>query len=190
MQLLLLLAMLLTSSGETESAAASESAIPSYSALSAITALAAPAAPQSHVEQSDSIIPFVTEGSSMSPAIESGDQLSVDSGYYAAHPLHRGDIIVFRAPDERAFVKRVVGLPGETIKLDRSALFVNGKRSTDVTLKGSATITGNIELSEDELYVLGDNYAHSYDSRFIGPVRKSSIIGKVTKIDRKSALHK
>jgi signal peptidase I len=126
----------------------------------------------------------------MSPAIESGDRLNVDTGYYVEHPLSRGDIIVFRAPDERAFVKRVVGLPGETIKLDRAVLLVNGKRLEEMTLKGSSTITDNIKLGSDELYVLGDNYAHSYDSRYIGPVRKSSVIGKVTKIERKRILRK
>lgn len=185
MQLLLLLAMLLASSGEIANAADPGSAIQPHAAYSAAAALSAPAATASD-DTSASVIPFVTEGSSMSPSIESGDHLSVDTVYYQNHPLHRGDIVVFRAPDERAFVKRIVGLPGETIRLDRTALFVNRKRSTEMTLKGCATVTDNIGLGKDELYVLGDNCAHSYDSRYIGPVRIGSIIGKVTKIDRKT----
>jgi signal peptidase I len=173
MQLLLLLAMLLAN-GEPNHAAAAAPPLPGVRVEAADPAPPAAAAKQ--------LVSFVTEGDSMSPAIASGDRLDVDGSYYASHKPQRGDIIVFRAPDERNFVKRIVGLPGESIRFERSKLYVNGKLEEGMPLKGNPSTIEEIKLSDHQLYVLGDNYAHSYDSRYLGPIETASVVGKVVGI--------
>ncbi|MFC0213139.1 signal peptidase I [Paenibacillus chartarius] len=201
MQWLLLLALLLTPEHtEPASAAAAieapppavsflELAPPLHSAHSAPATASAPAADQTQTAPGtgETLLPFITEGESMSPTIESGDGLSVDPEYYRNHAPQRGDIVIFTAPDERSFVKRIVGLPGETIAIQKTKLFIDGKVVAGMPLAGCESVVDEIQLGPDELYVLGDNYSHSYDSRFIGPIRKSSIVGKVVSIEHRSS---
>lgn len=175
MQMLLLLAMLLAGAEPNHAAAAS----------TPIPGIHNQAAEQPSLNAAADITPFITEGDSMSPAIDSGDRLNVDKGYYRSHKPERGDIIVFRAPDERLFVKRIVGLPGETIRIERSELYVGGKLAEDWPLEGNASSVAEVKLSGKQLFVLGDNYAHSYDSRYIGPIETDNVVGKVIDIEHK-----
>ena len=106
-----------------------------------------------------------------------------------ASPPGRGDVIVFRAPPspDRDFVKRVIGLPGERVRISGGEIFVNGERLDETYLAESdlrrdmdcVPNTLGCVLAEDEYFVLGDNRDHSNDSRDWGPVRLEVIVGKV-----------
>jgi signal peptidase I len=98
--------------------------------------------------------PFIVHGSSMVPTFESGDYLIIDEITYQFRGPERGEVIVFRYPQNPSqfFIKRVAGLPGETI---------NGTK-----------------LPQNEYYVLGDNTFASSDSRYWGPVKSNLIIGR------------
>ena len=98
--------------------------------------------------------PFIVRGSSMVPTFQDGDYLIVDEVSYHFSSPQRGDVIIFRYPlnPSQFFIKRIEGLPGETI--------------------GGVTLTGN------EYYVLGDNRPASSDSRYWGPVKSNLIVGR------------
>lgn len=114
--------------------------------------------------------PFIVSGASMDPTFKDGDYLIVDELSYKFEGPQKGDVIIFRYPidPKKYFIKRIVGLPGEKVE-------VNGQE---------------LELKQDEYYVLGDNRDKSYDSRAWGAVPKKNIIGRafvrllpITKID-------
>ena len=92
--------------------------------------------------------------------------------------LQRGDVVVIRSPDDdkkTLYVKRIIGLPGDTIYADDKSLIVNGEIVDQ--LEG----TGLLEVSVPEgcVYVMGDNRAVSYDSRFFGPVPQYQVVAKI-----------
>ena len=108
-----------------------------------------------------------------------------------SHPPKRGEVIVFQAPlrPDRAFVKRVIGLPGEKIRISDGEVFVNGEALSEPYLAQS-NISGTMEciptlrqfdctLQEEQYFVLGDNRGSSNDSRDWGPVTLDGIVGKV-----------
>jgi signal peptidase I len=98
--------------------------------------------------------PFIVQGSSMVPNFQNGDYLIIDEITYQFRQPERGEVIVFHYPKNPSefFIKRVEGLPGETI---------NG-----------------LTLAKDEYYVLGDNRPQSSDSRYWGPVKSDLIVGR------------
>lgn len=126
-------------------------------------------------------------GDSMAPTYENGEKHLVNRWIYRVKKPARYDIIVFALDDDTSkqfFVKRVVGLPGETIQIKDGDVYVDDKKtesfSSDKIL--SAGLAGDkLVLGEDEYFVLGDNYNNSDDSRSdsIGNVKKENIIGKV-----------
>ena len=153
---------------------------------------------------------FKVDGSSMDPTLESGQYLLVnrlvylnvdmdrlskivpfwsgeeDSSRHAIHAPKRGEIIVFEFPDKnpnnsrKDFVKRVVGLPGETIRMHAGEIFVNAEvLDAPYLLEKDRSNAQEIPLGEGEYYVLGDNRAHSNDSRAWGVVPKGNVKGKV-----------
>ena len=106
-----------------------------------------------------------------------------------SHPPRRGDVIVFNDPTgaSRDLVKRVVGLPGEVVKIMEGTVYINGTKLDEPYLEGFH-YTGSIEcipksrdcgLQEDEFFVIGDNRGNSNDSRYWGPVPLQNIVGKV-----------
>ena len=132
--------------------------------------------------------PFFVKGASMEPNFEDGDYLLVDEISYRVGEAERGDVIVFRYPEDRSqfFIKRIVGLPGETVEIRNNRVTVYNESDKDgFTLeesyleKGQITL-GNykVTLGADEYYVLGDNRLHSADSRRWGPVPQADIIGR------------
>jgi len=125
---------------------------------------------------------FVVEGSSMVPTLIQDDRLIVSRLSYFLGKPNRGDIIVFQYPygPDRDFVKRIIGLPGETVAIQNGQVFIN---STPLPSEGyvknkSYDTHAPITLSSDEYFVMGDNRSGSSDSRSWGPLQRHFIIGK------------
>jgi signal peptidase I len=123
-------------------------------------------------------------GHSMEPAISAGDLVLVDTLAYKFSAPKRMDIIVFQRSDSTENIKRVVGLPGETVVIQNGHIYIDGKllesdKISDISLAGIAE--NPVELMADEYFLIGDNADSSEDSRFVnvGNVKKSQIIGKV-----------
>jgi signal peptidase I len=133
--------------------------------------------------------PFIVKGESMSPNFESGDYLIVDEISYRFAEPQRGDVVVFKTdfiPNYygQRFIKRVIGLPGETVDVTNGKveLIKDGKTIilNEEYLPNNLKTIGDIKitLKADQYFVLGDNRDRSYDSRYWGVVPRSEIIGK------------
>ncbi len=131
---------------------------------------------------------FFIPSASMQPTLMVGDRILVDKLSYHLHAVHRGDIVVFATPpgedagpDVKDLVKRVIGLPGETISSAGGQVVINGKPLKEPWLV-SGTITTGItpqKIPKGEYFVMGDNRSDSQDSRFFGPIHGSLIVGRV-----------
>lgn len=128
------------------------------------------------------------DGSSMNPTLEDGDNLWVDKLSYRFGNPKRFDVIIFNYDEDTTYVKRVIGLPGETVRIDQDGhIFINdqllkedyGKEVILPTNLGRASQP--VVLGEDEYFVLGDNRNNSQDSRWadVGNVNRKDIVGKV-----------
>ena len=133
--------------------------------------------------------PFFVKGASMEPSFENGDYLIIDEISYRFKKPERGEVIVFRFPEDpkQFFIKRIIGLPGETVEIrnNRITVFNEGGQAgfflDESNYLDSLQITEGslkIKLKENEYFVLGDNRLHSSDSRRWGPLNESFIIGK------------
>ncbi|HET7628895.1 MAG TPA: signal peptidase I [Bacillales bacterium] len=140
---------------------------------------------------------YVVHGESMMPTIHDGNRLIVGKIDYEFEKPQRFDLIVFHFSKEEDFIKRIVGLPGETIAYKNDVLYVDGKPKKEPYLVpykdkletvSSGNLTKNFTLREmtgrktvpnDCVFVMGDNRRHSYDSRYFGFVKMSDIVGKV-----------
>lgn len=133
--------------------------------------------------------PFYVKGASMEPNFYDHEYLVIDELSYRFHQPMRGDIVVFRYPNDpkQFFIKRVIGLPGETVEIAGGQVKVyNAKNPNGVVLDEHAYLdqdfTGTdrtVTLKSDEYFMLGDNRVASLDSRYFGPVNASFIIGRV-----------
>lgn len=131
---------------------------------------------------------FNIDGTSMEPNLHNTELVLVDKWTYLFHPPERGDVIVFRAPPEptQDYVKRVIGLPGDTITIRGTTVIVDGTKLNETYVAarnqgvppGVRTIT-NMVVPSYEYFVLGDNRIISSDSRIWGFVPRQNIIGKV-----------
>jgi signal peptidase I len=123
-------------------------------------------------------------GQSMSPLMESGDVVLMNRLIYDIGSPRRGDVVVFEREDHKQNVKRVMGVPGDVVRIQGGWLYINGVRYEDETL-GAVMLAGiaesPVELGEGEYFLLGDNRDCSEDSRFanIGNVKEEQILGKV-----------
>ncbi len=133
--------------------------------------------------------PFFVRGASMEPNFYDGEYLVVDELSYYLRSVQRGEVIVFRFPNNLSqfFIKRVIGLPGETVKIANGQIvIVNNMYPQGVILDESEylpaqTRTGgqlSLTLGGDEYFVLGDNRAASSDSRSWGTLEYQEIIGR------------
>jgi signal peptidase I len=133
---------------------------------------------------------YYVPSTSMNPTIKAGDRILVDKLAFHLHPVERGDIIVFLRPptatcgeDLTDFVKRVIGLPGETISGKDGQVYINGKRLAEPWLpKVSSTYTANFgpdKIPAGDYFMMGDHRTTSCDSRYWGPIKRSAIIGEV-----------
>lgn len=127
-------------------------------------------------------------GSSMEPALSNGDQLIVDKISYRFHEPNRYDIIVFpyQHEDNKYYVKRIIGLPGENVRIDKSGtIYINGEVLEESygleSIEDPGIAEGGITLGTGEYFVLGDNRNNSTDSRFedVGLIDRDIILGKV-----------
>ncbi|MGH8980223.1 MAG: signal peptidase I [Acidimicrobiales bacterium] len=131
---------------------------------------------------------FFVPSTSMWPTLKDGDRIVVNKLYGT---IHTGDIIVFKRPPAEDcggppvpdLVKRVVGLPGQTVSAKNGNVYITGKRLSESWLpKGTQTRTtmqGSYTVPKGDYYVMGDNRVDSCDSRMWGPVKASYVVGKV-----------
>ena len=130
--------------------------------------------------------PFLVRGSSMEPNYHQGDYLIVDQLSYRFRQPERGEVIVFDSPQppERRFIKRVIGLPGETVTLEDGLIYIeNGdKRALNEFdyIEGDTPGSFSETLGDNEYFVLGDNREASLDSRSWGTLPSDHIIGRVS----------
>ncbi|MEK9167524.1 MAG: signal peptidase I, partial [Patescibacteria group bacterium] len=132
--------------------------------------------------------PFIVEGSSMEPDFHNGEYLLIEKLGYHLHKPARGDVIVFENPNNTDvnYIKRIVGLPGETVRIFENQVYVNGKKLNENYLSpDEKTIVSQspetpyeVALNSEQYFVMGDNRQHSSDSREWGPLGKNFIIGK------------
>ncbi|MCX6810386.1 MAG: signal peptidase I [Candidatus Berkelbacteria bacterium] len=127
---------------------------------------------------------FIVDGASMDPTLATGDFGLLDKISYDFSDPQRGDVVVLNYPgdpDNKRYVKRVVGLPGEKIEVKNGLILINGKKLSENYLpKGLYTDKdGNWKLSGNEYFTMGDNRPNSNDSRYFGPVEKRFLVGKV-----------
>lgn len=137
----------------------------------------------------------VVDGNSMYPALEDGDNIIVEKLSYRFGDIERYDVIVFNyhdpfKNDDVYYIKRVIGLPGETIMIKDGLVYLVDKEGNEVLLNEDYGyyFDGNkmqsylsaipIKIPENEYFVLGDNRNDSYDSRQIGTIHKKDILGR------------
>lgn len=129
--------------------------------------------------------PFIVNGESMVPTLANGDYLIIDQISYKQREPERGEVIVFRFPtnQRRFLIKRIIGLPGETIAINGSRVTATKKDGTVIQLEesylnGDFSSYGTWELAADEYFVMGDNRQKSSDSRSWGVLNDDLIVGK------------
>lgn len=122
------------------------------------------------------ITPVKVDGDSMKETLNDNDILLL----YKLGSIKRFDIVVLdEAYDNEKIIKRVIGMPGETVSIKNDKIYINGKVIDNSFAYGTTSDVDKIELGEDEYFILGDNRLISKDSRYFGPVTKGEIIGKV-----------
>jgi signal peptidase I len=122
---------------------------------------------------------FRIDGSSMEPTLHDGEYVIINRLIYRLHPPARGDVIVFRRDGRRDYIKRVIGLPGETIEIRHGQVLINGQPVPETFLKEQGVYSMAARLvAPDEYFVLGDNRNNSSDSHNWGPVPFNAIDGK------------
>ena len=142
------------------------------------------------------ILTFVAQnstvyGSSMAPTLENGEMILMNKFIYRISEPQRGDIIVFTYDDpiqgEEYLIKRVIGLPGDTIEILDGIVYINGtaydeSKYLDMSTEISGDISYPFLVPENSYFVMGDNRANSKDSRFseVGVVSKDQIVGKAS----------
>lgn len=122
----------------------------------------------------------------MEPNFYDHEYLIIDEVSYRFNEPKRGDIVVFKYPKDpkQYFIKRVIGLPGEKIKIEDNRIFVNGTKIDETYLPETIETVlplrgyGDITLASDEYFLLGDNRTQSLDSRIFGPVKREFLIGR------------
>lgn len=127
---------------------------------------------------------MVISGYSMDKTLTNSDVVMIDKFTYAVSGVKRFDVIAYSV-NEDVYVKRVIGMPGEHVKIEKGKVYVDGKVLRDDinadAILSAGLAENEILLAEDEYFVLGDNRNNSEDSRFatVGNIKKENIIGKV-----------
>lgn len=131
--------------------------------------------------------PFIVQGASMEPTFETGEYLVVDQVTYYFHEPARGDVVVFKYPKDpsKFFIKRIIGLPGETVSIDRSGVRIINREHPDgfileepyvAHMRLDTVLTETV--GADAYFVMGDNRDASSDSRVWGALPEENIVGR------------
>jgi signal peptidase I len=127
--------------------------------------------------------PVKVEGGSMEPGLEDQEHIFINKLVYRVGSIERGDIVVFRYPRDprKSFIKRVIGLPGDHIRITLGHVYLNGSQEDEPYVPSeyldSRSYT-EITVPDDSYFVLGDHRSMSNDSRDFGPVGRGNIYGK------------
>jgi signal peptidase I len=122
----------------------------------------------------------VVEGPSMRPTLMSGEWIIVNRLAYRLDRPRRGDVIVFLPPTNAQtddLIKRVIGLPGETVEIRAGAVRIDGVELEEAYIRGTTFPDGEWSLGEDQLFVMGDNRELSLDSRSFGSIPLGDVVG-------------
>lgn len=129
--------------------------------------------------------PIIVDGHSMMPTLHNRDRMIVNKLSYRISQPHRFDIIVFHATETKDYIKRIIGLPGDTITYKHDVLYINGNAMKEPYLdqykkqtNGFLTYDFTYKVPKGDLFVMGDNRQNSKDSRMIGPIQEKSVVGK------------
>lgn len=131
--------------------------------------------------------PFVVSGASMEETFQNSDYLIVDQLTYRLNEPERGDVIVFKYPNDHSkyFIKRIIGLPNETVAIEGKTVTITNSNNPDGFIldepyinEMSANNNQRQTLGEDEYFVMGDNRDHSSDSRTWGILHQDEIVGR------------
>ncbi|MEZ5142746.1 MAG: signal peptidase I [Acidimicrobiales bacterium] len=137
---------------------------------------------------------FYIPSESMLPTLEKNDRVLVNKLSYRMHDINRGDIVVFEKPPEAGLndgtsdlIKRVIGLPGESLVIEGGKVYIDGKQLDEPYLPAGVTTTQGAractaadpcKVPSDAVWVMGDNRTNSRDSRWIGPITEDRIVGR------------
>ncbi|MBI2047899.1 MAG: signal peptidase I [Parcubacteria group bacterium] len=130
--------------------------------------------------------PYIVSGTSMVPTFENGDYLIVDQLSYRLHEPERGDVVVFRYPNDpsKFFIKRIIALPNETLEIESGNIVVKNSVSPEGFAleesynKSLFSDTITVTLKEKEYFVMGDNRRASLDSRAWGALPRELVVGR------------
>ena len=127
--------------------------------------------------------PVKVEGTSMAPLLSDQERIFINKFVYHFEPIERGDVVVFWYPLDRSksFIKRVIGLPGDTIEIRDGRLYLNGQEMSEPYVPSNYLDESSYAartLGPDEYFVMGDHRDSSNDSRMFGPVPRQYIYGK------------
>ncbi|MBD5560277.1 MAG: signal peptidase I [Clostridia bacterium] len=124
---------------------------------------------------------ILVEGESMMPTLETDERIGIEKVTRYTSLPERGDIVIVRYPDmDGTYVKRTIGLPGETVEVRDSTVYIDGRALyEDYIAEEPYADMDPVVVPEDHIFVMGDNRAHSMDSRasYIGPIAKDAILG-------------
>ena len=128
---------------------------------------------------------FFIPSESMESTLLEDDRVLVNKVSYDLGEINQGDVVVFRRPDDepgeiRDLIKRVIGVPGQTVEGRNNAVWINGNRLEESYLADDEVILdfGPITVEEGQLFVMGDNRDESLDSRFFGPIDEERVVGR------------
>jgi signal peptidase I len=127
--------------------------------------------------------PVKVEGTSMAPLLSDQERIFINKFVYRFEPIQRGDVVVFWYPVDpsKSFIKRVVGLPGETVEIREGRVYINGRLDPEPYVPPQyedLSDFGPARVPEDKYFVMGDHRISSNDSRVFGPVASKYIYGR------------
>ncbi|MEO6104386.1 MAG: signal peptidase I [Pseudoxanthomonas sp.] len=135
--------------------------------------------------------PYRVTSRSMAPTVQSDQIVIVSAGYYRSHEPRRGDLVVFlHAEDGNVWIKRVIGLPGESIAIKQGVVLVDGRELVEAYVADANAVTdysrqmASSKVPQDSYLLSGDNRDNSEDARVFGATSRDELTGKVVSILR------
>ena len=127
--------------------------------------------------------PVRVEGTSMVPMLQDQDRLCINKLAYRVGHIQRGDVVVFNYPRDptRSYIKRVIGLPGDSVRIEHGRVFLNGVEQAEGYVPAryaDERTEPEVIVPAGDFFVMGDHRSVSYDSRDFGPVERHFIYGK------------